>query len=162
MSAYDESFPACEVLDMKQRRTVEETAVILAVILKRSGLDEARISDQTIRLVSGRKRLEGSFRQNLKDELVEYGLEIVRFDNGDQALVRVSALEAANAVTASNTLKPEEMERIRAGDPVDLKQLLNELGEDGPEMIVQEEMPLPPPPMHHEVRYPGGGAGAPK
>ncbi|MEN3295945.1 MAG: hypothetical protein V7642_5198 [Burkholderiales bacterium] len=145
---------------MRQRRTVEETAVILAVILKRSGLDEARISDQTIRLVSGRKRLEGSFRQNLKDELVEYGLEIVRFDNGDQALVRVSALEAANAVTATNTLKPEELEKIRAGDPVDLKQMLNELGDDGPEMV-QEEMPLPPP-VHHEVRHAGSGAGAQK
>jgi hypothetical protein len=145
---------------MKQRRSVEETAVILAVILKRSGLDEARMSDQTIRLVSGRKRLEGSFRQNLKDELAEYGLEIIRFDNGDQALIRVSALEATNAVTATDTLKPEELETIRAGDPVDLKRMLNELGDDGPDMV-QEEIPLPPP-VHHEVRHAESGAGAPK
>jgi hypothetical protein len=115
---------------MKQRRSVEETAIILAVIFKRSGLGEARMSDQTIRMVSGRKRLEGSFRQNLKDELSEYGMEIVRFDSGDQALIRISALEAANTVTAAKTLTPEEMETIHAGEPVDLKRLLGELGDD--------------------------------
>lgn len=115
---------------MKQRRPVEETAVILAVIFKRSGLEEARISDQTIRMVSGRKRLEGSFRQNLKDELAEYGLEIVRFDAGDQALIRVSALEAAYTVTAAKTLNAEELETIRAGEPIDVKPFQSELGEE--------------------------------
>jgi hypothetical protein len=142
---------------MKQRRSVEETAVILAVIFKRSGLGEARMSDQTIRMVSGRKRLEGSFRQNLKDELGEYGLEIVRFDAGDQALIRVSALEAASTVTATETLKLEEMEAIRAGDSLDLKQLLNELGEDGQDTVEEE---TPERPAHQDVRYTESGAAA--
>jgi hypothetical protein len=142
---------------MKQRRSVEETAVILAVIFKRSRLGEARMSDQTIRMVSGRKRLEGSFRQNLKDELGEYGLEIVRFDAGDQALIRVSALEAAGTVTATETLKPEEMEAIRAGDSLDLKQLLNELGEDGQDTVEEES---PERPAHQDGRYAESGAAA--
>jgi hypothetical protein len=146
-----------EAFQMKQRRSVEETAVILAVIFKRSGLGEARMGDPTIRMVSGRKRLEGSFRQNLKDELGEYGLEIVRFDAGDQALIRVSALEAASALTAAKTLTPEEMEALRAGDSLDLKQLLNELGEDGPEAAEEE---TPGGPAHQDQRYTGNGASA--
>jgi hypothetical protein len=125
---------------MKQRRSVEETAIILALIFKRSGLAQARVSDKTIRLISGRKRLEGSFRQNLKDELGEYEMEIVRLDTGDHALIKVSALEAAEPVTAAKTLTPEQMERLRTGEPFDLKQLSDELGEDEQEPI-QEESP---------------------
>src|SRR3982074_2230139 len=83
---------------MKQRRSVEETAIILALIFKRSGLAQARVSDKTIRLVSGRKRLEGSFRQNLKDERGEYEMEIVRRATGAHARIKVSALEAAEPV----------------------------------------------------------------
>ena len=125
---------------MKQRRSVEETAVLLALVFKRCGLAQARVSDKTIRLVSGRKRLEGSFRQNLKDELGEYGMEIVRLDTGDHALIKVSALEAAEAVTAAKTLTPEQLERLRAGEPFELKQLSDELGEDEQEPV-QEESP---------------------
>jgi hypothetical protein len=125
---------------MKQRRSVEETAIILALIFKRSGLGQARMNDKTIRLVSGRKRLEGSFRQNLKDELGEYGMEIVRLDTGDHALIKVSALEAAEAVTAAKTLTPEQLQRLRDGEPFELKQLLNELGEDEQEPV-QDENP---------------------
>lgn len=144
---------------MKRRRPVEEAAVILAVILKRSGLVEARISDQTIRLISGRKRLEGSFRQNLKDELAEYGLEIIRFDGGDQALIRVSALEAAHTITAGKTLSSEEMDMMRAGEPIDLKQFLNELGEE--QVTVEEPATTDVPPGELVERPRGGDAGLP-
>jgi hypothetical protein len=98
------------------------------------------MSDKTIRLVSGRKRLEGSFRQNLKDELGEYGMEIVRLDTGDHVLIKVSALEAAEVVTAAKTLPPEHLERLRTGDSFEPKQLLSELGEEGQEPV-QDEYP---------------------
>jgi hypothetical protein len=69
----------------------------------------------------------------------------------------VSALEAASALTAAKTLTPEEMEALRAGDSLDLKRLLNELGEDGPDAAEEE---TPEGPVHQDLRYTSNGASA--
>jgi hypothetical protein len=97
-------------------RTSEETAVLIAAMM--GDATRARVSDKTIRLLSGRRRrLEGSFRQRLNDDLAEYGYVVVALPAGGQTVVRISALEAAKTLTAVKAFTRDELREIRLGTP---------------------------------------------
>ena len=117
---------------MGRIRTSEETAIILAVMMQRAEITRARISDKTIRLVSGRKRLEGSFRVNLNTDIAEFGFVIVPLDSGGQAIIKVSALEAAKSLTSVKVLKADEIQTIKKGTtPQLMDRFREELNENG-------------------------------
>lgn len=102
---------------MKKLRTSEETAVILAALLKKAEVTRARISDKTIKLVSGRSRLEESFRVNLNNDISEYDYIIIRLGSGGQAAIKISSLEAAKTVTAKRVLSNAEIQSLTKGNP---------------------------------------------
>ena len=91
-------------------RTARQTAILLAVILNRSGQSRARISAKTILHLARRQRLRVAFLQNIMDELLEFDWVLAEVGGGFGA-VRASALEAAKAVTGRRFLTAEERQR---------------------------------------------------
>jgi hypothetical protein len=97
------------------RRTVRETAILLAVLLKRSEQTRARVSEKTIRVVGRRSRLKAAFVVALRDELEEFGWSLVELPSGGFGAIQTSTLEAAKSVTALKYLTPEEAKGLRSG-----------------------------------------------
>jgi hypothetical protein len=114
---------------MRTLRTTEETAVILSVMMTRANVTRARISDKTIKLVSGRKQLRESFRITLNDDISEYGFLIVDLYSGGQAIIKISALEAAKSFTAKSVLTDAEIKDLKKGT-LDLNIFRDELKEN--------------------------------
>ncbi len=116
-------------------RTAEETALVIAVIFKRSGQTRARMGANTIRLASGRAHLRGAFMTLLVDALAQYGVGIIELATGGFGLIQTKALEAAKSVTARKQLSEDEKERLRTGRNLQYTDFEDELGtdEDGSE-----------------------------
>ena len=110
-------------------RSAEETALLLAVIFKRSGLHRARVSRKTIYLLAGRKHLRGAFLALVIDTLAEYDICLIEIDGG-HALIRTKALEAAKPITAKRLLSDEERKAIKLGNSLDLSALKKEIADD--------------------------------
>lgn len=114
----------------------DETAVILATMMYRAEMTRARVSDKTIRLVSGRKRVEGSFRVRLNEDMAELGFVIVPLESGGQAVVKISALEAAKTLTASKVLSELELKDLKRGT-LDVDRLRSQLDEGNDEELTE-------------------------
>lgn len=97
-------------------RTVAQTALLIAIILNRTGQNRARISAKTIRLLSRRSLLRSTFILELiatladRHEWIMFELAI-----GGYGAVHAKALEAAKPVTAKRWLTDEERKDLRLG-----------------------------------------------
>ncbi len=80
--------------------TPVKTALLLAVLLKRSGKTRARASEKTIKLLSGRVRLRGAFIVEVIARLEDFGVMAVEADRGGFSLISIPALEGAPPITA--------------------------------------------------------------
>lgn len=87
-----------------QNRTPYQTSLLLALLVKRSEKPRTRVSELTVKKLSGRALLRESFLGYLKYELEEVDIVISRLKRGGFALVDVSSLEGAPAITAKNLL----------------------------------------------------------
>ena len=87
---------------------IERVAYLLALMLKRSNKTKGRISEKTLRIISGRQRLRGAFHINLYENLANLGLEIVELDRGGYAIYHRSILEGVPVLTAKNLIPLEE------------------------------------------------------
>lgn len=121
------------------KRTVEQTSLLVATLLKRSGKRRARISEKTIRVLSKRKTLRDSFKKLLRGELDDLGIHLVQLDRGGFALIAISALEGAEPITAKEYLA-DELKSLKKGKRVDetfFEKLTEEIesdeGEEGEE-----------------------------
>lgn len=101
---------------------VERVAYLLALMLKRSNKTKGRLSEKTLRIVSGRQRLRGAFHMNLYENLANLGLEIVELDRGGYALFHRSILEGVPVLTAKNLISREERRSLS------LEEIIRELG----------------------------------
>ena len=84
--------------------SIETVALRLAVLLKRTGKTRARVSDKTLRILSGRTTLRDAFVINMRSVLEEYGVVAVRLDRGGFALIATSALEGAPPALVKNLM----------------------------------------------------------
>lgn len=109
-------------------RTVEETALLLALLLKRSEQTRARISEATIRKVAGRRHLRGAFVNMLKDQLDVLGLSMSELDRDGYGLIRASILEGAPPVTAKKHIA-DVLAKLRQGK-LDFDKVREELADD--------------------------------
>lgn len=82
-------------------RPYHSIALLLSVLLSRSGKTRIRISEKTFRLASGRKTLRDALISNVKDWLEDYGVMMIRLERGGFALVASSAFEGAPSYTLS-------------------------------------------------------------
>ncbi len=95
-------------------RTANDTACLLAVILKRSEQTRARISAKTIKILANRRRLRGAFVAELGAALVDgFDWILTELSSGGYGAVRVQTMEAAKAVTAKRWLSDEERKTLR-------------------------------------------------
>jgi hypothetical protein len=86
-------------------RTAEETAILLAFLLKRSGETRVRVSEKTIRRVSQRSYIRTAFVNMLVQHLDDLGLSMMQLERGGYGLIRASVLEGAPTVTAKSHLQ---------------------------------------------------------
>jgi hypothetical protein len=109
-------------------RTSETVAILLAVMLLRSGKTRGRISDKTMRLLAQRKKLRGAFEAEIRDWLDYYEIVLLSLDRGGWALVAKSALDGAPPMTAATLVKAELL-ALKKGT-LDAAALIKEIGFD--------------------------------
>jgi hypothetical protein len=84
--------------------SIETVALRLAVLLKRTEKTRARVSEKTLRILSGRTTLRDSFVVSIRNVLEDLGVVSVRLDRGGFALIATSALEGAPPALAKNLM----------------------------------------------------------
>jgi hypothetical protein len=100
---------------MDRQHTPAETALLIALLLKRSGQERARISTETLRNVSARRHIRGAFVHLLIEHLKYLGLILIEIDRGGYALIPSSALHAAPAISARKYLL-DDLDRLHQGN----------------------------------------------
>ena len=97
--------------------TAEQTAAVIAAMLKRSGQTRARISGVTIKKIARRKTLRCAFAVPLRDALHDgYDWLLVELAGGGFGAIQAKALEAAKPVTGAKYLSAEERRALVRGD----------------------------------------------
>ena len=81
-------------------RTAEQTAVLVALVFKRSAAKRARVSERTIRVLSKRRSLRVAFIESLNRALDDLGVHMIELERGGFGLIPVSALDGAQAILA--------------------------------------------------------------
>lgn len=94
-------------------RTARETAILLAVILKRSERSRARVSVKTIKLLAIRQNLRSAFVVEVVAELAEFGWILFEIASGGFGAIQAKTLEAAKSVTAKRLLTDDERRALR-------------------------------------------------
>jgi hypothetical protein len=117
---------------MAAYRTTETVALLLAVMLRRSGKTRGRISEKTLKVIAQRKQLRGAFEAQLGEWLNYYDVWFVSLDRGGWALIAKSALEGAPPMTAADLIKGE-LKALRDGT-FDPGAVITELGYDTDEV----------------------------
>jgi hypothetical protein len=84
--------------------SVETVALRLAVLLKRTEKTRARLSEKTLRILSGRTTLRDSFIVSIRNALEDFGVVSVRLERGGFALIATSALEGAPPALVKNLM----------------------------------------------------------
>lgn len=107
-------------------QTANETAILVATILRRSGQTRARISDKTIRLLAKRKRLRKAFLVDLDQAAEDFGVLFCELDTGAYGVFSMTSLEGAKTVTAKKFLSDVELIALKKGK-LSFSALLDEL-----------------------------------
>ena len=79
-------------------------ALLLALMVHRQKKARARISEKTLRFVSRRSTIRGSFLSDLRRELEDIGYVLVSLARGGYALIAISALEGRLRCWRATTL----------------------------------------------------------
>jgi hypothetical protein len=101
--------------ESQSMRSAEQTAILLAAILNRSGQGRARVSAKTIKILAERQNLRGAFAAEVIDALAEYSWILFELGGGGFGAIQAKALEAAKPVTAKRWLSADERRELRRG-----------------------------------------------
>ena len=115
------------------KRSTERTAVLVATLLKRSGQRRARISENTIRVLSKRRTLRDAFKERLRSELDDLGIHLVQLERGGFGVIPINALNGAPAITAKKYLVDELKKLKKNDDDGFFEKLRAEVDEDADE-----------------------------
>lgn len=107
-------------------RTTTESALLIALLFKRSGKTRARVSIKTVRKLSQRKYLRVAFIDNLIDELDDLGFIFIELSRGGFGLIPASSLDGAPAITVKKFLK-DDLKRLRK-EEINFTDIEDELG----------------------------------
>ena len=108
------------------RKTSAETAILIAIISKRSGQSRIRISGKTLRFVSGRTTLRSAFLVEVIDKLADMSLTMSELDNGSFGIIETKILEGAKSFTARKMFNEAEIKKIKKNS-IDFAPLETEL-----------------------------------
>jgi len=121
------------------KRTTEQTAVLVALLLKRSGQKRARLSENTIRVLSRRRTLRDAFKERLRSELDDIGIHLVQLERGGFGIIPINALDGAPAITAKKYLADDLKKLKKSDDDAFFGKLRREVDEDTEEGDEGEE-----------------------
>ena len=128
---------------MRQIPTAAEAATLLALSLKRKEdeltkeLSRARISEKTLKRVTGRRRLDQRFIADLNECLLDFDLILV--DTGEAiGLLRASSVKGWPRMNANRII--DEIESSRRGK-LDFEAITNELAESTAALDEEEAEP---------------------
>jgi hypothetical protein len=119
------------------RLTSYQTGLLLAVLFKRAEASRARLSETTVRKLSGRSNLRTVFISELRDALDDLGFAFFEIERGF-AMVPLAALNGAPPITAKRFM-PDIAASIEKGKPIDFEKLERELGLDQDDGAEAEE-----------------------
>jgi hypothetical protein len=85
-------------------REYRHIALLLALLLKRSGKSRLRISATQFRQISGRQKVKSALVSHVRDWLEEFDVTIFELWGGGYALVAIRALEGAPTVKLPETI----------------------------------------------------------
>lgn len=112
-------------------RNAEQTALLLALLVKRSEERRVRVSEKTVKMLSGRQRLRSAFVVNVSEQLASsHGLCMIEIDIGGFGIVHFKSLEGAKSATVKRLFSDEEKELLREGQDLDWDDVNRELGYD--------------------------------
>ena len=120
------------------RLTAYQTAILLALLFKRAQEKRARLSETTIKKLSGRVKLRSAFIREVQDALDDLGFAFVEIERG-YAILPMSALNGAPSITAKRFL-PEISSQISEGSLSDFARYEKELEPKDDEIDHDEEM----------------------
>lgn len=109
------------------KRSVFETALLIALLFKRSGKTRAKISGLTIKKLSNRVQLRYAFVESLKDALDDWGLALIEIESG-YSLIPWTVLNGAPAITAKKNLA-DVLKALKEGS-TDFNKIQQELDVD--------------------------------
>ncbi len=107
--------------------SAEDAALLIATMLHRSGKTRARMSDQTLKVISKRKRLKTAFRKEVVDWAEEFGVILYPLDRGGYGLLSASSLEGATPLRSGAHIKAE-LAAFKKNGTIDHNALYAELG----------------------------------
>lgn len=107
------------------RLRADDAALLIALLYKRAARSRIRLSESTVKRISGRKKLRVVFLNELKAAMDDLGYIFVDIDRGF-AVMPFEALNGAAAATAKRLLQ-DVLQDMRAGK-VDLDAVRVELG----------------------------------
>lgn len=96
-------------------RKPEETALLVALLFKRANEKRARISTKTLRVLSGRKHIRGSFVEILTAHLDALGLIMIENERGSFSVFSAGLLDGAPSITVSKYLQ-DDLEKLETGE----------------------------------------------
>lgn len=99
------------------RRTPEQTAILVALLLERSKHKRARISEKTIRRLARRKRLRISFLMMLREHLEDHALVMIELDDGSWGLMPSRGLQGAPTIISRDLLADDLHKLKRSKNP---------------------------------------------
>lgn len=94
-------------------RSAEETAVILAVMFNRVQSTRARISEKTIRIMSGRRRIGVYFQHMLIEALSEFDYGLVHAPGGGYVIFKISSLTSTSKILRPALFSSAELEGLK-------------------------------------------------
>lgn len=97
---------------MSDYRTARHTALLVALMLKRSGKHRIRFSDKTLKRLSDRDRLRSAFIVEVQQESMNVGIVLVELNRGGFGAMWAKPLEGAETVTARNLLPRDERKSL--------------------------------------------------
>lgn len=107
------------------RRSPNETAILLALMLHRSGKSRARVSKRTLEVISKRERIHASFVGLIRSALDDLDVVLLESNRGGYAMVTREALDGAPPISSS--IIANDLKALRR-EEVDYETFLEELG----------------------------------
>ncbi len=111
-----------------------QVAFWIADMMEVNQVTRARISDKTLKLLAGRRRLDGFIRSAIATDLAEYDYAMISLNNGrGNAIIKMSTLEGTKQLTLIGTYPDEKMREEIITGSFDYDSLMTEYEDNEPE-----------------------------
>ena len=90
----------------------QETATLIALLLKRFAKTRARVSRRIVKRIARREQLRVRFLTMLEVSLEDFGWKMFELESGGFGFVAIRAIEGAERVSAKNLFSFEERDAI--------------------------------------------------